>query len=770
MIDHELQPGTIVDPALVDVATPQGSLYLDGSMRFWSHPSRYDCPRGGILGEELGTGKTCESIALILATMGDTAEVPVGTIEISPEACRSLTAHLAKQINVSRLPWITDSDAFSPGVVALLEKHRVRYEIPRATRALRARAVSSVLPGKIMYISHATLIVVPDTLVAQWRHELSKHATDILRVLVLALAADKMPAPQTLLAYDLVLISHSRFAREEEHQALPAHPCKCPYLGNTREIDCTCPPPATYISPLSSIHWLRLMVDEGHTMATRSTKAVRFASQLTTDRRWIISGTPSKGIMGTDLEYSPKLERQDLDRLGLLCEFLGLPLDRSVWRASITAPFLRRLPGSERAVRGLLAAILVRNRHDEIEVRLPPLTRSVVLLTPTEEDCLSQNLFSALVAVNAVTSQRVDQDYLFDKRNAAPLAKLVRNLLVSTFWWTGTTQKDVEAALDVARKALGKFGEDALLLSAIGAFEAALASDLWRACSDRHECPYFVEMPSEYSLASGVSGGTDLLNARRALEQADPPPEGVEVQEWIEDELAQAAALSFTKRKPASATVTAESTAESELPSPLCSRTGSAKLNYLIDALRSTTEKCLVFTEFVDHAYHLAEALDVCHIPHLIYVPGLSSALKSRYVADFNNTQDYQVMILDTQLAAHGLNLSTATRVFFVQQFWSPAVERQAVARAHRIGQVSPVHAEVLVLKGSLEDVMHRRRVKMSGSQLVADTRTAAEDSVIRSHVQQAQMLSGTNRPLQTPIEVFRGVRLKKARQEESST
>ena len=49
------------------------------------------------------------------------------------------------------------------------------------------------------------------------------------------------------------------------------------------------------------------------------------------------------------------------------------------------------------------------------------------------------------------------------------------------------------------------------------------------------------------------------------------------------------------------------------------------------------------------------------------------------------------VMIVQIQSACEGLNLQHFHDIYFVSPHWNPAVEDQAIARAHRIGQVADV-------------------------------------------------------------------------------
>jgi len=63
-------------------------------------------------------------------------------------------------------------------------------------------------------------------------------------------------------------------------------------------------------------------------------------------------------------------------------------------------------------------------------------------------------------------------------------------------------------------------------------------------------------------------------------------------------------------------------------------------------------------------------------------------------------TQKCDVLILQIQTGCEGLNLQHFSEVYFVSPHWNPAVEDQAVARCHRIGQQQPVDVFHFVMSG----------------------------------------------------------------------
>jgi SNF2 family DNA or RNA helicase len=62
------------------------------------------------------------------------------------------------------------------------------------------------------------------------------------------------------------------------------------------------------------------------------------------------------------------------------------------------------------------------------------------------------------------------------------------------------------------------------------------------------------------------------------------------------------------------------------------------------------------------------------------------------------------VFLISLKAGGLGLNLTAAEYVFLLDPWWNPAVERQAVDRAHRIGQTRAVSAYRLVARDTVEE------------------------------------------------------------------
>ena len=77
-----------------------------------------------------------------------------------------------------------------------------------------------------------------------------------------------------------------------------------------------------------------------------------------------------------------------------------------------------------------------------------------------------------------------------------------------------------------------------------------------------------------------------------------------------------------------------------------------------------------------------------------------------------------------------GLNLTAAEYVFLLDPWWNPAVEAQAIDRAHRIGQTQQVFAYRIITRDTVEEkVLELQKTKRD----LATAIISAGNSLIRS-------------------------------------
>ena len=88
---------------------------------------------------------------------------------------------------------------------------------------------------------------------------------------------------------------------------------------------------------------------------------------------------------------------------------------------------------------------------------------------------------------------------------------------------------------------------------------------------------------------------------------------------------------------------------------------------------------------------------------------GYSREQKDAALSQFRDDPDCPVLLLDRS-AAEGLDLSFVNYVFLMEPLENVSLEEQVISRAHRMGQQSIVHVEVLVARGTAEETMLEAR------------------------------------------------------------
>ncbi len=73
-------------------------------------------------------------------------------------------------------------------------------------------------------------------------------------------------------------------------------------------------------------------------------------------------------------------------------------------------------------------------------------------------------------------------------------------------------------------------------------------------------------------------------------------------------------------------------------------------------------------------------------------------------VERFQNDPGCKLFLISLKAGGLGLNLTAAGYVFLLDPWWNPAVEAQAVDRAHRIGQLQQVFAYRLIARDTVEE------------------------------------------------------------------
>jgi superfamily II DNA or RNA helicase len=162
----------------------------------------------------------------------------------------------------------------------------------------------------------------------------------------------------------------------------------------------------------------------------------------------------------------------------------------------------------------------------------------------------------------------------------------------------------------------------------------------------------------------------------------------------------------------------------------------SAKLDVLglhLSDLLEEGHKALVFSQFTSYLALVKRYLDQKGIPYE-YLDGQTRNRKER-IEHFQNDPACGVFLISLKAGGLGLNLTAADYVFLLDPWWNPAVEMQAIDRAHRIGQTRQVFAYRLICRDTVEEKiaeLQNRKKALADAILQADnnliTDLTAED------------------------------------------
>jgi SNF2 family DNA or RNA helicase len=131
----------------------------------------------------------------------------------------------------------------------------------------------------------------------------------------------------------------------------------------------------------------------------------------------------------------------------------------------------------------------------------------------------------------------------------------------------------------------------------------------------------------------------------------------------------------------------------------------SAKFDALLPQLAEVREeghKALVFSQFTSLLALLRPRLEAAGIAYE-YLDGRTKD-RQMPVHRFQNDPHCGVFLISLKAGGLGLNLTAADYVFLLDPWWNPAVEAQAIDRAHRIGQTRQVFAYRLLAANTVED------------------------------------------------------------------
>eukprot|EP00249_Psilotum_nudum_P017494 c26350_g1_i1 orf=79-4755(+) len=555
-----------------------------------------------------------------------------------------------------------------------------------------------------MYLSRATLIVVPPNLVEHWKNQILRHTKPGQLRLYVWNEQKKPPQAQDLAwNYDVVITTFPRLSTE----------------WSIRES-----------SVLMSVHWLRIMLDEGHTLGSSLslTNKLQMAVSMHASRRWLLTGTPT-----------PNTPNSQVAHLQPMLKFLHEEVygrHQKSWEGGILKPFeAGREEGRFRLLQ-LLQRCMISARKSDL-CTLPPCVRKVTLLDFTQKHADSYNELVVTVRRNILMADWNDPSHvesLLNPKQWKFRSNTIRNVRLSCcvagHIKVRNAGEDIQETMDI----LAQQGMDPMSLEFTVIRTALLYGGNCRRCNEwcrlpivtpcRHLlCQDCVALDRERCTLAGcghpykMQSPEDLARPENPNPKWPVPQDLIELQpsyvqdnwdpDWQATSSSKVAYLVERLKTLHSCPVHGEDGADFVPDMDPCGSDcmKSGQYQRLQSLQKFSPEKAIVFSQFLEHINVIERQLTEAGIKVAGLYSPMHSMNKMKSLLSFQNDIDCTVLLMDGS-AALGLDLSFVTHVFLMEPIWDRSMEEQVVSRAHRMGATRPVLVETLAMRGTIEEQM----------------------------------------------------------------
>lgn len=127
------------------------------------------------------------------------------------------------------------------------------------------------------------------------------------------------------------------------------------------------------------------------------------------------------------------------------------------------------------------------------------------------------------------------------------------------------------------------------------------------------------------------------------------------------------------------------------------------RLRELLAQIKDSGHRPLIFSQFTKVFPHIEKLMEKQEMT--AYKLTGSTPIKDRLsMVQAFNAGSRDAFLVSLKAGGVGLNLTSADVVILVDLWWNPAVEEQAIARAHRMGQKNTVEVIRLITQGTIEE------------------------------------------------------------------
>ncbi|XP_040915954.1 helicase-like transcription factor isoform X2 [Toxotes jaculatrix] len=660
---------------------------------------------GGILADDMGLGKTLTTIALILTNFHNGKPLPVEKCAEGSSPTKAKTKSQMSKLKGSSsasdgagvshvaagpaLPQAEVIGADTPDIVQITDesekstskgKMKATKRKPKtpvlledmdfaaalgglasdtamkkkktAKNATPTLSVESSIPESADDLSaSATLIICPLSVLSNWLDQFEQHVRANVKLnLYLYYGSERNRSKKFLSSQDVVITTYNVLSAD---------------FGNK--------------SPLHSISWLRVVLDEGHVIRNPNAQMSKAVLDLKAKRRWILSGTP--------IQNSVK-------DLWMLLAFLRLkPFDvREWWNRVIQRPVIQGDRGGLQNLQTLVRCITLR-RTKSSEVNGRPLV----------------SLPAKIVCVEQVELSQAEREEYELARNEG------RNI-IGRYVAEGTLLRNYADVLvilmrlrqhcchpDLLAKASSELGATATpaelrerLIEKLRLVLASGSDEECSVCLDSVRLPVITHCAHVYCRPCIAQVISTEQTARCPLCRSEIKTS--ELVEFPQEEMEEGNSTNSERWRTSS-------------------KVQALMGNLLRLRCEDSSVKSLVVSQFTRFLTILETPLreEVVVIREhgfsFVRLDGtLSQKKRTQVIREFQSSaaDSPTIMLLSLKAGGVGLNLTAASHVFLMDPAWNPATEEQCIDRCHRLGQKRKVFVTKFIVKNSVEENMVR--------------------------------------------------------------
>uniref|UniRef100_A0A8C4P6Q7 Helicase like transcription factor n=1 Tax=Dromaius novaehollandiae TaxID=8790 RepID=A0A8C4P6Q7_DRONO len=609
---------------------------------------------GGILADDMGLGKTLTTIALILTNFQDGKPLPVEKITSDksyevrwkkkiPEIRSCIRYYIYVCFFAAPSCVIPEDTGFGSVLAAS------PTPLKRKTKRKGTASIQSVEKKYSEDGPRTTLIICPLSVLSNWIDQFEQHTSQDFHLnIYIYYGSDRNKDPAILSEQDVVLTTYNVLATD---------------YGVSK-----------YDSPLHKIKWLRIVLDEAHTIRNPNAQQTKAVLSLEAHRRWVLTGTP--------IQNSVK-------DLWSLISFLKLKpfTDREWWHRTIQRPVTMGTPGGLRRLQSLIKSITLR-RTKISKVKGKPILelpeRKVLIqhVTLAEEE---RQIYQSVKKEGKVAINRFFNEGTVLAHYADILGVLLRlrQLCCHPHLCTNTSSSFSVGSNTPEELRQMLVNKMKLVLSSGSDEECAVCLESLTLPVITH-CAHVFCKPCIYEVIRSEQPNASCPLCRSELR----------VEHLVECSL------------------------EEELNSSNGKKGGqewisSSKINALMHALielrkENPTIKCLVVSQFTTFLSLIENALKKSGFVFTRLDGSMAQKKRVEAIQCFQSSQagSPTVMLLSLKAGGVGLNLTAASRVFLMDPAWNPAAEDQCFDRCHRLGQKYNVIITKFIVKDSVEENM----------------------------------------------------------------